>query len=271
MIDLNSRCRFCVHAAACAAVILSPKRCPAADTVETFDLGVSDVELYAGFDGLGAPVPERGIGVETLIGAGLAERLSSYVAAALVADPTLSAGEAGIAAGIFGTPVDGARVDLDLLLELAADGPNLSTLHTVPTVELNLDFRRVGLYLRAGADIYGSIAEETADHESPPASAVLFYTPGLYVSLGDRHQLLLEYHGAVTITDAPNPTRGGVALGWNVTLNHRVELINEIGLTLPDGPDTPLSASLYLGLIASTGSLPAPSLVIPDERIIGEN
>lgn len=159
------------------AVLLVPTPARAADTLEQFDRGLTDLDLYFGFGGAGPGVEDRATYGEIMIGAGLVDGLSAFA----------------------GVPI-----------------------HS----------RKVG----AGSD-------EVALHVET--------TLGAYLTLGGRHQLLLEYDMSLT----PNPLEdqhaaevGGLALGYNLSLTDSAELISQVYLDLPQ-EEEPLAVNVMLGVI----------------------
>jgi len=220
----------------------------AADTIETFDAGASDVELYSAVDGVGRGQQDQALGGEMVMGWGLARNLSAYLATSLEADGTLTGAETGLNLGVFGTPVDTDHLDVDLLLDLRVGGDGLREAMVVPAVEVNLDrqpdLAAHGVFARAAAEIAGS-----QDRERPGRHVDLGLTVGGYWSLHPRHQLLVEYDA--TVHDDPDPgtpavEAGGVALGFNSLLSPALELITEVKLDVPEA-----TLGVMAGLIAT--------------------
>ena len=141
---------------------------------------------------------------------------------------------------------------------------------TTPALELNLDARPdlalCGLYLRAEEDLAGrddSVADDPATrdvdeakerHAFAPTTALTF---GGYFTIGERHQLLLEYDVALhhgdrgAGPDAPRAVeRGGVALGYNVRLSDAIELVTQVSVDVPDRGER-VSAGISIGFIAT--------------------
>ena len=88
----------------------------AADTTEPFELGVSNIDLYAGIDELGVEGHGPVITVDTMLGVGITPWLSYYLGAALYADGHAEASSGDLYTGLCGTPLDTDHVDLDLCL-----------------------------------------------------------------------------------------------------------------------------------------------------------
>lgn len=233
---------------------LHTEPCRAADTVEPFDPGVSDFEMYAGYYGIGRESKERRLGIEAVLGAGVTTRFSAYVVAGLGAVEDLSEPEAFLGAGVFGSPLDTEIFDLDLLLGIALDGKALSCFHVLPGLEMNLDFSRFGFYLRAGAHVWGEPAPDENQDADTSTTAAVFLNPGAYLTVREKHQLLIEYDmGILPAEDSPVEI-GGIALGYNLAVSDVIELINQVYMSIPyDG--APFFVGLSTGFVASFGSL----------------
>ena len=100
-----------------AAGVATPEPSEAADTVETWDVGATDVELAIGLDGVGPAPAERTHSAVMLLGYGIVERLSAYLGTTLEGDQVLSNGRAYVHLGAFGTLVETDHFDLDLFLD----------------------------------------------------------------------------------------------------------------------------------------------------------
>jgi hypothetical protein len=263
--------KICRTAIALAAAALWAGAARAADTTETYGVGASDFELYVGYDGAGLERYEGTISAEALVGFGFTERFSGYVSAFAEGNERFAAGEGGAGFGIFGTPIDSDHFDLDLLLGAGfGDG----SMFAAPALELNLDARPdlalCGLYVRAEEDLEGrddSVADDPATPDVDEAKERYAFAPttalafGGYLTLGERHQLLLEYDMALHHGNADAPEggselleRGGVALGYNARLTDAIELISQISVDVPNGGER-ISAGFSLGLIAT---MPSP-------------
>ncbi len=267
----------------CMASYLLGTAVYAADTTETFDPGASDFEFYAGVDGIGKGKYEKTVSAEALLGYGLMERFSGYLAAGGEANERFGDGAGWVGLGIFGTPVDTDHFDLDLMLDA---GFGASDFSLAPSLELNIDLdpemRTWGMYVRVSENFMGrdetpdaepgeidcesvydtqsggrtivcaQQPDETADpkFELAPVTGV---TVGTYYTISEKHQLLLEYDMAF----ANNPAKdeedteiGGVALGYNVVLSDSIEMINQLFFDIPqDGED--FSLGISLGIVAT--------------------
>jgi len=236
-----------------AALLLSPGALQAADTIETFDPGPTDLEFYVGLDGVGPKHQDRTVSTEVVAGFGIIDRLSLYVGAALEADHRFSGGAAGLNVGLFGTPIDTRHIDLDVVLDVGAAGPGFEQLCLTPMAELNVDLDpdmgSWGVYLRAGAAIEGSSEEGSS---LPPSFAVLL-NPGTYLTVAGRHQILLEYDMAL-LPQTGEVEVGGIALGWNVVLAEPIELVTQLALDIPQA-DERAAIGASVGFVAT---LPSP-------------
>jgi hypothetical protein len=225
----------------------------AADTIETWDRHAGNVELYSRLEGLGQAGGEQAVGGAMLLGYGLTQRFSAYLATTLSADGYLMGAQTELNLGAFGTPLDTDHLDLDLLLDIrVADGGG--PLAVTPALELNLDRKpelaAYGLYLRAAGEVAG---QEAIAGARPGRRLALGLTLGGYWSLTSRSQLLLEVDA--TVHDEPAPgtpafERGALALGFNTLVGESLELITETRYDLPqDGVRG--AAGFMVGLIAT--------------------
>ena len=252
----------------------------AADTVETFDAGAADFELYAGADGLGLPPGERRVFGEVLLGFGVIDRVSLYLRGVGAADEQLGAPNGEIGAGLFGTPLDGDHVDVDVLLDF---GWGAEALVATPGFELNLDGdpdqASFGTYLRGEEALTSRIVEPddavagdttnagpdaAAERRSHELAAETTLTLGTYCTVVDGHQILVEADGTILNREPASDEHlfdfGGVALGYNVTVHEAIELVNQVFIGIPTYEGDVVSAGLSVGLIATvpTGAAPQP-------------
>ena len=236
-----------------------------ADTIETWDAGSGDIDFYLMMDGMGQDAASQGVAGDMLLGWGVADRLSAYLAVSLMADGYFNDSGAEMGVGLFGTPVDTDHVDLDLVLDICAGVAGRREFCLGPTVELNLDAAPErtawGFYARTGLAVSGrgeSAPEATAKVDggaiTGPARLVDgLLTVGGYLTLDPRRQLLLEYD--VTYLDEPTPgepaiEHGGLALGYNQAISDRLEFISQARFDVPQGGQTS-SLSMMVGFIAS--------------------
>ena len=241
-----------------AAVLAVAGSSHAADTVELWDVGATDVDFYLGIDGLRNDRAERAVYGDIMLGYGLTGQLSAYLGTTLEGDGYLSNGATGLYFGLFGTALDTDHFDFDLFLDISGDGSG--QMQFSPAVELNYDAEpdlvAWGAYLRAGSPIYGRSEPEAEQHDSAHHFETTF---GSYWSASENGQLLIEYDMALH----PNPLAserdleiGGLALGFNYYLGDEVgiELINQIYFDLPQSGEA-LSTGVMIGMIASLPTL----------------
>ncbi len=236
----------------------------AADTVETWDVGATDVDFYLGMDGIGLDeAGDRAVYGDIMLGYGLIERFSAYFGTTLQGDGALANATASLYFGCFGTPIETDHFDLDLFLDISAEGPGFEQLQFTPSLELNWDddpdMQTAGLYMRLGMPIYGrEVASPSLPAEPEHETAVhLEGTLGMYVTLSDSEQLLFEFLAAAHPQPGPEeePYDGlGAAIGYNVLLTDSIELITEVSTALPYG-DTPFSVGAMVGFIATLPSV----------------
>lgn len=226
----------------------------AVDTVETWDVGATDVDFYLGYEGAGREQEERRLSGEIMLGYGLIERMSAYLGASVGADERLGGAGSELFLGLFGTPVETPHFDLDLFLDLAASHDGSVGLTVTPAVELNADLDpdsgSLGAFLHVGVPISGRDLEGEAGSALTVGVEV---TAGAYVTVATGHQLLLAYD----MTLRPDPSEGeaaveigGVALGYNVVVHDAVELITEARIDVPSAGE-PVSAAFMAGFIAT--------------------
>ena len=236
----------------CLLTILT-RPADAADTLETWNTGAGNFELYSAVDGVGETVADQAVAGAMVMGWGVANRFSAYLATVMSADGYLTGAETQINLGAFGTPVDTDHFDIDLLLDMRVEGSGMNEAVIMPAVELNLDrapdLAAYGLYFRGSAEIAGRETELG----QPERHVDLGLTLGTYFSLSQRHQLLLQYDA--TVHDNPGPeTRkfehGAVALGYNALLGDNLELITEtkVGIVQGDGQG---AVGFMVGFIAT--------------------
>ncbi len=249
---------------AAGVVLLSAASRPAltADTVETWDVGATDVEFYLGFDGVGLEKYEKTVYGDILLGYGLVERFSAYLGTTLQGNEYLSDGSAGLYLGIFGTPVDTNHFDFDLFLDISAAGEGFEEFALSPALELNLDvdpeMGSWGMYLRIPFSVFGRRVD-SPDHEEPAgfdASFLLESTIGTYYTIAEIHQILLEFNmGFHPDPDDDERTMdvGGIALGYNVVIVDALELVNQVYFDIPQGDETP-AWGFMMGIIATVPS-----------------
>jgi len=225
----------------------------AADTVETWDTGATNVDFYLGVHGLGSS--EEVLAGDIMLGVGLVPGLSAYLGTMLEACRHLADGSRSLYFGLFGTPLDTEHVDLDLFLDLSGAEAGRGAVEVIPSFELNLDaspdVATWGVYLRAGVPLHGGA--DSGESCSPSLEAHLALEPGAYLTVADGHQVLLETGGTVRLTEGGlgrDLDVGGLALGYNVMLSEALEVITQVAVDLPqDGEE--LAVGVMAGLIAT--------------------
>lgn len=229
----------------------------AVDTVETWDERAIDVDFYLGFDGLGPGELDRQLYGDLMIGYGIIDRFSTYLGTRLAGDEQLSNGAGEIYLGVFGTPLDTDHVDLDLFLDLRLGGDGFSEFQVVPALELNLDLAPDlecwGVYLVVGLPLYPRVAGDQGGTGEEGVALTVETVVGTYLTLGSRHQILLDFELAFHPMAAEGELTteiGGVGLGYNVILNDAIELIVEVRFDIPQR-DEELSVGLMAGMIAT--------------------
>ena len=233
----------------------------AADTVETWDVGATDVDLYVGFDGIGLDGSEQVLYGDIMFGYGLVERFSAYLGTTLEGSDYLSTGSASIYFGVFGTAIDTDHFDCDLFLDFSAADVGHTEFGVTPAIELNFDvlpdLASWGAFLRSGVPISGDVTAspdgaEGIEHE---LTADIETTLGMYWTVQDDHQLIWELDATFVPSagDQENSTNvGGVALGYNVCLTAEcgLEMINNVYLDVPQNEEN-LGVGVSTGLIAT--------------------
>ncbi|MBI4955884.1 MAG: hypothetical protein HY908_27945 [Myxococcales bacterium] len=249
----------------CALVASAASAARAADTTETWEPGAADVEVHVGVEALGLDREARTPWSDFVVGFGVVERLSLWLAVSATADAGFDTVHATPALGLFSTPLESDHVDLDLGIDLQV-GDEEDHLRATPMVELNLDLdperSSAGLYARAGVALHG--VELRDPHGTPherSTGVALEWSPGLYVAAAPGHELLAEcdfgYH-AESAHDGHRFEVGGVALGYNATLVDAVELVSELSADVPQA-DERWAFGVGVGFIATLAPAEAPA------------
>ncbi len=247
-----------------AILILPTTPILGADTVETWDIGATDVDMYFGVDGLSRREKDYHAFGDIMLGYGITERFSAYLGTTLQSEDSFDNGSAHIYLGMFGTPVDTDHFDLDLFFDVSLSGQSLSQFQIGPALEINLDMsperQSFGLYLRAGTPVYGR-SISTPDHQDRQGSKMtscLETTIGAYWTIFDGHQLLAEFSMGMHPDPAQDEREfdiGGLALGYNVSVCDSIELINQAYINIPQSGES-LSVGVMIGFIATMPSAP---------------
>lgn len=239
---------------------LSPTSARAADTMEPFSIGASDVDFYVGYEGVGLRrATDRALSGELMLGYGLLDRLSAFIGTNLAGDGLFSKGQAAVYLGLYGTPLDTRHVDFDLILSVRGGGDGFHDFSVTPGFELNFDLdpdmKSWGAYIKGGVALQGVPGEETDPTLEPTYEFTydLIGIFGTYYTIASRHQILLELDATIRpkpIADARRYELGGLALGYNVTLSDRIELINQFYFDLPQ-PGEKLAVGFMTGFIVT--------------------
>ncbi len=245
------------------AALSAPWNAMAVDTVETWDVGATDVDFYVGFSGIGCERNEGELSGELMVGYGIIERLSLYLGATLSATELFDQGVGEIYLGTFGTPLDTNHVDIDLFLDFRLGG-GFSEFQLRPALELNFDLvpdlGLWGIYIIIGVPIYGQTHIDQAGEEQLRRALSIETTIGTYLTLAERHQILLD----VEITFRPMAGEdereveiGSIGLGYNVAVHDAIELIAEARIGIPQAGHE-VTVGFVAGLIAT---LPAAGTI----------
>jgi hypothetical protein len=241
---------------ALTALLFWPQPAAAVDTVEIWEPGATNLDFYTNYNGLGLSRSERELGSEIMAGFGVINGLSAYLGAAMGADELFSQGSGEIFAGIYGTPFDSDHFDLDLFLDFRLGGAGLGEFQVAPAVELNFDvapdLQLWGMYLVVAAPVYGRTVGE-ADATTTEVATHLETTLGTYVTIAERHQILLDYEMAwrpMAAADETDIEVGSIGLGYNVFLTPALELITEVRFDIPQ-EDEAFSVGFMVGFIGT--------------------
>jgi hypothetical protein len=223
----------------------------AADTLEPFDRGAFDLEYYFAYQGAGRAQIARSLGAELVLGYGITDRLSIYSGAGIGGDEQLSSGTGLAYFGAYGQLVDTDHLDLDLGLEFSAEGRSMSALVGTPIyLELNVDhapdMSTFGAYSRLGVGLGGDVEVEGGD-----LVVDLQLEVGAYLTLAGRHQILLELVSQFPMYNADaelDPFVDTLALGYNVVISDKAEIISEVAMLMPDD-EHPLGVAFLFGMI----------------------
>jgi hypothetical protein len=217
----------------------------ALDTVETFEAGSVDLEIFAGLHGIsGAGRHVEGLGFELMLDYGFIDRFSGYVGAQIGSTGNFSEVAGGAAFGIFGTPVDTDHFDMDLMLEFGFGDFGVAL---TPALELNFDLKPDlklwGVYVRVEEALTGNV-----DRGWDGLTPTTVLTAGTYWVAKPRHKLLVEYDMSI----ANNPAAGErpvdvgmVALGYNFAINDSLILVSSVHCDVPhDGEEVKFGAQI---------------------------
>ncbi len=212
----------------------------AADTLEKFDSGATDLEVIFCAGGFGSWAGSEAVGGNLVAGYGLSDRLSIYSGALLEAADGFASLYGGYSLGVYGTPLETDHFDLDMIMGIKGS-KDLGDLALTPGIEINLDrhpeMMSFGLYV----DVFLLIrpvddSEAEGEYSSWRGSLDIPCTTGIYYTLAENHQLLLAHDLYLADTLKNSSVAGSVlALGYNVVLTDEIELISEFSVGLTDG------------------------------------
>jgi hypothetical protein len=268
----------CVLVLSLWAAGVPANRSHALDTLEPFDIGVSDFEGYFSYLGAGKQEPDRGFNAEFLLGIGILNRLSGQIYGGGDSNENLTEATGSLGFGLFGTLVDTDHLDLDLgvnftigNLGAGGEGPaghSQAEFTVEPCLEVNLDsdpdMNGYGLFLVVESTLGGQDNSYIPPGTPTPEEIRAFrITPGTGLLLAgywrpaERHEILLGYdmsfnHNARAgerVTDV-----GGISLGYNVILADPLELITEVYFDIPQD-DENFGVDVMVGFIATLPSL----------------
>ena len=246
-----------------SAFVLHPCLVFGADTVETWDVGATDVDMYLGFDGIGHEEDLRSMFGDMMLGYGIIDGFSVYLGTTLQGHESMGSGTSNIYLGMFGTPLDTDHFDLDLFFDVSLGGESFEEFQIGPALELNFDLaperQSWGVYLRAGIPVYGRSISNPEHPESPRVEPTFHIatTLGTYYTIRQGHQVLLEFDTCFhpdTRDEDRSLDIGGLAFGYNVSICDSIELINQVYVDIPQQDETP-SVGIMLGFIATLPSV----------------
>lgn len=252
-----------------AGLFLLPSSALATDTVETWDPGATDLELYMGMEGFNHQDTRRSVFADILVGYGLIKGLSAYAGMTLYGHGQYLSGDRALYLGLFGTPLDSKHFDVDLFLDVKVNGAGNGAFELSPALELNLDadpkMQSYGAYLRMVVPLSG---DDNPDSSAAIAGSQLGIhldaTLGAYWTIVPNYQLLVECNtGFLNINRfAPWPfstkslsqmERLNFSLGFNAVLSDQFELIPQITMTLPSQNEA-MDFSAMIGMIVTLPS-----------------
>ncbi len=234
----------------------------AADTIEPFGPGLSDLEAYVHIlENPGGGETGRAVLAETISGYGFTPRLSGAFGVSWEGVPGQSSSTTALAGTLFGTLVDTPHVDLDAYLGAGAPLDGSRTIEAVPGLEINLDFGPdqavAGAYLRVEWPLGVPVSSGDARTARPgriPAEVTCLV--GAYVTLGEGHQLLVELPAGVSLEHGilrADAIPGEIVVGYNARVAGAVELITQVAVEWASVETQGLAASsgVMLGVIVT--------------------
>jgi len=215
----------------------------AADTLETWKIGATDVGFFVVYDGIGGEAKKNIFSSNMLFGYGLLKNLSAYFQTFLQANNTFGFAQYNHNIGLLITPIDTRHVDMDFLFEIGVSDRLLSAkLMTELNLDLDPNQHSWGIYLKNGFKLYGyrenstTIIRKRNINVKHELRFLIESLIGTYLTIKKNHQILLEVDFIVRPKPATNEKGlnfGGFSLGYNFKLNKTLELLNEIHLESP--------------------------------------
>ena len=120
------------------SILMFTAHVEAADTLEVFDPGATDLELQFCAGGFGSWAGKEAVGGQLVAGFGIADRVSIYSGAALQIDDDFGSLCGRYSLGVYGTPLETDHVDLDVIMGINGS-KGLGDLEFAPGFEINLD------------------------------------------------------------------------------------------------------------------------------------
>ncbi len=213
----------------------------AGDTTELIDAGTLEIDPAFSIDNIHDGKPS--VSTELGIVYGVMDGLNITGTVGYGSAEGLAGGGVYFGIGALATPLDTDMIDLDVMLDFDWDGGYVLT----PSVELNIDLEPdqafLGFYIRLGLPIYGGYAPKPDDEEpedAVKADVALNFTLGMYYTIMEGHQILLE--GGATVAElaenlGKTHTDGFVSLGYNAQLTDNFELITELAVHMDNDAD----------------------------------
>jgi hypothetical protein len=221
-----------------------------ADTIEPFDIGVTDYEFYMNLKNINNKKCKNRITGESVIGIGLTKRISTLVTYSIHTNEYFSSKKSDFSIGGFGNILNSKHVDLDLIFIAGSDG-SLN-----PALELNLDLKddlkSAGLYFYGGELISGE--NFTYSGGKKMKSKRKYSLPGkigAYYTISEKAQLLFEFNFEIKHfigKDEKTFNTEGFAIGFNIKIHPTIEIINQAFIDIPQNNKKP-KFSFMTGLI----------------------
>jgi len=224
------------------------------DTKEAFDRGLTEIEYYSSFSGIGNNKEEKIFSSEMLIALSFTNYLYSFFICSVESNEYFVNSSGLLKFGLFCTLVDMNYVDFDLFVDITAINEASDEVVITPACELNIDFGKnfyhTGVYFRAYELITGTEEEFDGDYRYLYVTELIY---GAYYSIDKKTQILAEFD--VTINHDTAVTRfGSLSMGFNYKILDDIELITEasvdiLGHHVPDD-NRENSFGITIGFIA---------------------